>query len=303
MAERRMFAKTIIDSDIFLDMPLSTQALYFHLSMRADDDGFINNSKKIQRMIGCGDDDLKLLIAKKFLLPFESGVVVIKHWRIHNYIQNDRYTETNYKFEKSTLNIDENKSYTFEETGRKLIKNKIIKVKNELYPNCIHDGYAMDTQDRIGKDRIGKDSIGKDKLEETIVDSCSSIEKEEDKNNKKKKKSEFDIFIEEYTENLKLKETIYEFIKMRKAIKAPMTSNALKLMLRKLDNISNNDDEKIEIINNSILNSWKGIFPLKSTDSEYGGNSRNDKGRSKSDGNSGVTSNNNREKSDEWVGL
>ena len=130
-------------------------------------------------------------------------------------------------------------------------------------------------------------------------------EKEEDKNknNKKKKKSEFDIFIEEYTENLKLKETIYEFIKMRKAIKAPMTSNALKLMLRKLDNISNNDDEKIEIINNSILNSWKGIFPLKSTDSEYGGNSRNDKGRSKSDGNSGVTSNNNREKSDERVGL
>ena len=130
-------------------------------------------------------------------------------------------------------------------------------------------------------------------------------EKEEDKNknNKKKKKSEFDIFIEEYTEHLKLKETIYDFIKMRKAIKAPMTSNALKLMLRKLDNISNNDDEKIEIINNSILNSWKGIFPLKSTDSEYGGNSRNDKGRSKSDGNSGVTSNNNREKSDEWVGL
>ena len=172
MAERRMFAKTIIDSDIFLDMPLSTQALYFHLSMRADDDGFINNSKKIQRMIGCGDDDLKLLIAKKFLIPFESGVVVIKHWRIHNYIQNDRYTETNYKFEKSTLNIDENKSYTFEKTGRKLIKNKIVNVKNDLSPNCIHDGYATDTQDRIGKDRIGKD-----KLEETIGDSCSSIEK------------------------------------------------------------------------------------------------------------------------------
>ena len=172
MAERRMFAKTIIDSDIFLDMPLSTQALYFHLSMRADDDGFINNSKKIQRMIGCGDDDLKLLIAKKFLIPFESGVVVIKHWRIHNYIQNDRYTETNYKFEKSMLNIDENKSYTFEETGRKLMKNKIVNVKNELSPNCIHDGNNLYTQDRIGKDRIGKD-----KLEEINVDSCSSLEK------------------------------------------------------------------------------------------------------------------------------
>src|SRR5699024_9660244 len=99
MAERRMFAKTIIDSDAFLDMPLSTQALYFHLSMRADDDGFINNPKKISRMIGCGEDDLKLLIAKKFLLNFESGVVVIKHWLIHNTLRKDRHTPTNYQDE------------------------------------------------------------------------------------------------------------------------------------------------------------------------------------------------------------
>ena len=84
MAERRMFAKTIIDSDLFLDMPMSTQLLYFHLSMRADDDGFINNPKKIQRMIGCSEDDLKMLIMKQFIIPFESGVVVIKQWRIHN---------------------------------------------------------------------------------------------------------------------------------------------------------------------------------------------------------------------------
>ena len=101
MAERRMFAKTIIDSDAFLDMPLSTQALYFHLSMRADDDGFINNPKKIQRMVGCSDDDLKLLCAKNFIIPFESGIVVIKHWRIHNYIRNDRYKPTTYADEKA----------------------------------------------------------------------------------------------------------------------------------------------------------------------------------------------------------
>ena len=94
MAERRMFAKTIIDSDEFLDMPLSAQALYFHLSMRADDDGFVNNPKKIQRMIGASDDDYKILIAKSFVLRFESGVIVIKHWRINNYIQKDRYKET-----------------------------------------------------------------------------------------------------------------------------------------------------------------------------------------------------------------
>ena len=114
MAERRMFAKTIIDSDAFLDMPANTQLLYFHLSMRADDDGFINNPKKIQRMVGCSDDDIKLLIAKKFIIPFESGIVVIKHWKIHNYIAKDRYTETKYKDEKNMLMLDENNAYSLE---------------------------------------------------------------------------------------------------------------------------------------------------------------------------------------------
>ena len=111
MAERRMFAKTIIDSDLFLDMPSSTQCLYFHLSMRAGDDGFINNPKKIQRFIGSSDDDLKLLIAKNFIIPFDSGVVVIKHWKIHNYIRNDRYKETLYLEEKAQLAVTENKEF------------------------------------------------------------------------------------------------------------------------------------------------------------------------------------------------
>lgn len=115
MADRRMFAKTIIDSDAFLDMPLSSQSLYFHLSMRADDDGFLNNPKKVQRMIGASDDDLKLLIAKKFLIPFESGVVVIKHWRIHNYIQKDRYKPTVYADEKAQLRLKDNKAYSLTE--------------------------------------------------------------------------------------------------------------------------------------------------------------------------------------------
>ena len=141
MAERRMFAKTIIDSDAFLDMPLSTQALYFHLSMRGDDDGFINNPKKIQRMVGCGDDDLKLLIAKNFIIPFESGVVVIKHWKIHNYIRNDRYKETVYKEEKAMLITKENRSYSIG------------------IPDDNQTTYQMDTQDRLGKDRLGKDRL------------------------------------------------------------------------------------------------------------------------------------------------
>ena len=135
MAERRMFAKTIIDSDAFLDMPLSTQALYFHLSMRADDEGFINNAKKIAKMIGGTEDELKLLIAKRFIIPFESGVVVIKHWKIHNYIQNDRYKPTLYTEEKNQLYLKPNKAYSTE---------------------CIQVVSKTDTQDRIGKDSIGK---------------------------------------------------------------------------------------------------------------------------------------------------
>lgn len=142
MAERRMFAKTIIDSDMFLDMPLSTQSLYFHLSMRADDDGFINNPKKIQRMIGASDDDLKVLIMKRFILPFDSGVVVIKHWRMHNYIRNDRYKETVYQEEKSQLLLKENGSYT------------------ELATIGIPDGNQVETQDRLGKDSLGEVSVG-----------------------------------------------------------------------------------------------------------------------------------------------
>ena len=112
MAERRMFTKKIIDSDAFLDMPLSTQSLYFHLSMRADDDGFLNNPKKIQRMIGASEDDLKLLIAKRFVLSFEGGIIVIKHWRMHNLIRKDRYNQTQYVEQLGTLDVKEDGSYT-----------------------------------------------------------------------------------------------------------------------------------------------------------------------------------------------
>lgn len=117
-----MFAKTIIDSDAFIDMPLSTQALYFHLSMRADDDGFINNPKKIQRMIGASDDDLKLLVAKRFIIPFESGIVVIKHWKIHNYIRGDRKKETVYPEEMAMLEEKENGAYTLKDNAVPLLE-------------------------------------------------------------------------------------------------------------------------------------------------------------------------------------
>lgn len=112
MAEKRMFTQKIIDSDAFLDMPLSSQALYFHLNMRADDDGFVNNPKRIQRTIGACDDDLKLLLVKRFIIGFDNGVIVIKHWRMHNTLRKDRYNPTQYKDEFAKLEIKDNNAYT-----------------------------------------------------------------------------------------------------------------------------------------------------------------------------------------------
>ena len=134
MAQRRMFSKRITDTDIFTDMPLSSQCLYFHLNMNADDDGFVDKVKRVKTMIGASDDDLKLLLSKGFLIPFETGIVVIKDWKIHNYIQKDRYQPTIYQEEKQML----------------------IESESGAYAECIQGGYIPDTQVRLGKDRLGK---------------------------------------------------------------------------------------------------------------------------------------------------
>ena len=145
MAERRMMSKSIIKSDTFLDMPATTQNLYFHMLLDADDDGFINAPKSIMRMIGAKEDDMKVLTAKQFVIPFESGVVVIKDWKIHNYIQNDRYKPSALP-ERDLINIQKDKSYT-------------LKVDvSDMDTKCIQDV-------SIGKDRIGKDRIGKDRID------------------------------------------------------------------------------------------------------------------------------------------
>lgn len=144
MAQRRMFSRKITETDHFLEMPLSSQALYFHLNMGADDEGFIDKAKTIQRTIGASDDDMKLLIAKGFLIPFESGVVVIRHWRIHNYIQADRFQATIHQDEKEQLEFD---------------KSKIASIKP--LDQCIQNVYKMDTQVRLGEDSLDKDRLDK----------------------------------------------------------------------------------------------------------------------------------------------
>ena len=150
-----MFSLQIVDTDAFLDMSISAQALYFHLSMRADDDGFVDNPKKIMKMIGAQDDDLKILLAKRFILGFEKGIIVIKHWRLNNYIRKDRYQETVYLDEKKQLRIKKNGSYT--ETGQ---------------PNdnqMTTSGRPSIDKIRLDKIRLDKNSILRDKSREGIV--------------------------------------------------------------------------------------------------------------------------------------
>ena len=139
MAERRMFAKSIVLSDAFLDMPLSARCLYFTLGMLADDDGFVGSPKAIMRQCGASQDDMVVLLQKRFILAFESGVIVIKHWRMNNYLQNDRHHGTNYVEEMATLEVTNKGAYTEKKT---------------MYTDCIQNVY-------LGKDSIGKDSIEK----------------------------------------------------------------------------------------------------------------------------------------------
>lgn len=196
MAGKRMFAKQIINSDAFMEMPLSTQALYFHLGMEADDEGFVNNPKMIQRMIGASEDDLKVLIAKRFVIWFESGVIVLKHWKIHNYIPKDRFKATTYQEERKMLSIKENGAYS--------VENSISSTP------CIQDVYEMDTQIRLDKDRVDKNRLDKNKLKEC---SCSYTRVWDELSDE-----DTDWIINEYHEGLDLINEVADEVKRKQTI-------------------------------------------------------------------------------------
>ena len=229
MAERRMFAKTIIDSDAFLEMPVTSRLLYYDLAMRADDDGFNNSPKKIMKIIGATEDDLRILIARKFIIPFDNGVVVIKHWRIHNYIRKDTYKETQYKEEKELLEYDENNAYR--------LADNLTSISDSTSRQQAVD--EPSTQVRLGKDSIGKDRLGEDRKGKKAVPAY-------------------------YPNDEKLNAAFADYVDMRKKIKAPMTDRAVTLAMNKLAELSGGDNDlAIDILNQSVMNSWKGLFELK----------------------------------------
>lgn len=225
MAEKRMFTRKIIDSDIFLEMPLSAQALYFHLNMRADDDGFVNNPRKITKYINASDDDLKILLAKRFVIGFESGVIVIKHWRMHNTLKSDRYHPTDYQEEFAQLGIKPNKSYTDEP------ENMLLPTMPE--PNQNDENNQEHNQKPSGPNK-GSGS-----------------------GNARKKDP---VFVEFADGDDDLLKALEDFAKMRKETGSPMTARAKTMLLNKLRTFQR--DDWIKILEQSIFHDWKGIFPL-----------------------------------------
>lgn len=236
MAEKRMFAKSIIDSDIFIDMPTSARLLYYDLSMRADDDGFVNSPKKIIRMTGSSDDDLKILILKNFIIPFETGVVVIKHWRIHNYIRKDTYKETVYRKEKSMLAISKNKTYflTNKESQRSVDEPS--------------------TQIRIDQNRLDQNRIV-DAEEETTTHQApaSTTTNNSERQDEQATLSQTDINIFQYLENNFGRTISHSEIEQIHSYQETFTEDIIK---EAIDRACANNIKTIGYVK-GILNSWK----------------------------------------------
>ncbi len=253
MANKRMFSLMVIDTDAFLDMPLSTQALYFHLNMRADDDGFIGSPKTIARTVGASEDDLKLLVAKRFVLVFEDGVIVIKHWRMHNTLSKDRYKETNYIEDKQFLRIKENNAYTLSDEGKPLDDTKKIESGKRQTKKID----AQQTDERRTTDAQQTDTdkirIDKNRIDKNRIDKNSKGESEG-----KKAQAPRVFFHYEPLDNV-----FNDFLEMRKKMRKPMTAHAIDLAISKLQKLSAGDkDIAVDIVNQSIERGWTAFYPL-----------------------------------------
>ena len=292
MAEKRMMSKSIIETDKFMDMPMSAQCLYFHLLLRADDDGFIVSPKRTMRSIGCTDDDMKILIAKSYVLAFESGVIVVKHWRIHNYVKRDRYKQSSIP-ESKLIMLDENREYQYLEPKRNQSGTSLEPKRNQsgtslepkrnqsgtsLEPKRSkeeHEGYSEDHEDydKINTSNGAEPNWNQNgtkmepnwfhRLDKIRLDKIRGEEIRKDK--KKKQSVSLKTIIEEFAgKNSMLFEAVKDWIEMRKIIKAPLTARAASMSFKQLCELSHgNESMMIEILNQSTLNCWKGLYPLK----------------------------------------
>ena len=244
MAEKRMFTQKIIDSDPFLDMPLSTQALYFHLNMRADDDGFINNPKRIQRTIGASEDDLKLLLAKRFVIGFENGVIVIKHWRMHNTLRKDRYNPTQYQEEMALLDVKDNNAYTEKVDG------------NLPATTWQPSGNQLEPQYSIDKNSIDKESTDKGSMPESYDSEPPA------KPVRETTPTIFKRLLPDYILSEELQARMAEWIAYKVERKEGYKEQGMKSLLRQVENnaMKYGDRAVCELIELCMASGWKGII-------------------------------------------
>ena len=259
MARRRMFSLDVVDTDKFMDMPPTTQNLYFHLGMRADDDGFVSSPKKVAMICGSCATDLQLLVSNDFIIPFENGVILITDWKANNYLRKDRYTESRFKEYLDTVEVDNDK-YIVAASSTSLTCG--IPKDNQTVDKRHTDGCR-----RLGKDRIelGKDRVELGKDSKSTMDRSASEKDVENQNVKDRKHDQI-----KYSDDPELDEAIHEFIKFRKGIKKPMSDRAITLMINKLESLSHDKREQVQILNQSIMQGWTGLYALKDDDKSRG---------------------------------
>lgn len=269
MANKRMFTMKIVDSDAFLDMPLSSQCLYFHLNMRADDDGFIGNPKRVMKIVGASEDDLKLLIAKRFLLVFENGVIVIKHWRMHNTLSKNRYHETAYTDEKSCLKLKDNNSYSLT-SGNPIDDSGLIEMykwrtNGEQAENKrLTAGEQMAVSDKdlgLGLD-IDLDLEREKELDNTPPLSPSQGEREPEQGKPTKMtKKVIEEIISEFNISDYLLEQVRNWLDYKKERQFTYKERGLRILLKTVcENSRKYGDESVaNIISQSISSGYQGI--------------------------------------------
>ncbi|WP_199688719.1 phage replication initiation protein [Coprococcus sp. TF11-13] len=252
MARRRMFSLDVVDTDKFMDMPPTTQNLYFHLGMRADDDGFVSSPKKVAMICGSCATDLQLLVSNDFIIPFENGVILITDWKANNYLRKDRYTESRFKEYLDTVEVDNDKYI-------------VAASSTSLTCGIPKDNQTVDKRHTDGCHRLGKDRVELGKDSKSTMDRSASGKDVENQNVKDRKHDQI-----KYSDDPELDEAIHEFIKFRKGVKKPMSDRAITLMINKLESLSHDKHEQVQILNQSIMQGWTGLYALKDDDKSRG---------------------------------
>lgn len=253
-----MLSRDLVTSDPFLDMPTSARCLYFTLSVVADDDGFVSAPKSVMRQCGVSQDDLSLLVSKGYIIPFESGIIAVRHWRMNNYLRSDRYTITRHLEERAMLTVDATGTYAMAQSGDPPVPVPGQKAAPPApgIPPCLPPGIPTVDQPAPTPDTqysIDKNSKGKERKE---------------KGSGEKKEDPFVVFA---GMNIELLDALKSFAEMRKALKKPLTDRAKQLQLAELQKLSTDPVTQVAIINQSIARGWQSFYGLKAAGGGNGG--------------------------------